>query len=276
MFRVRELPLKVKKDSINLKFVEMLNTKLYDPIFLHETDQVKFMNRTDRKYWFNLNDLSAVLNSLHHYYYLLQIEGECKMPYFTTYFDTPDNEMFTTHHNGKLNRFKIRKRFYEVSGIGFLEVKFKSNKGRTFKKRIQTNTSANIFSDEEKDFINLNTPYSASDLNFALENRFTRITLVNKNFNERCTIDSNLKYFYKGKFTDLKNLVIVEIKSDRNSEDSPLKIALRDNRIKYSGFSKYCIGRSVTNDQLKRNAFKPKLRRLEKILENKYNLYTIN
>lgn len=254
----------------------MINYNTYDGISLREMDQVKFMNRTDQKYWFNTNDLSAVLNSLHKYYYLLEIEGKYNMPYSTTYFDTSDDDMFNAHHRGKLNRYKIRKRLYEVSQIGFLEIKFKSNKGRTIKKRIQTETSNTKFSDKEKEFILLNTPFLTSDLKVSLDNRFTRITMVNKNFNERCTIDSCLNYVYKDKFIDLKDLVIIEIKSDRNSDHSPLKIALRDHRIKAKGFSKYCIGRSVTNDQLKRNAFKTKIRRLEKLIQSDKNLYTLN
>jgi len=239
-------------------------------------DQVKFMNRTDHKYWFNLKDLSAVLNSLHQYYYLLQIEGEYNMPYSTCYYDTFNNAMFIAHQNGKLNRYKIRKRFYEVSGIGFLEIKYKNNKGKTQKKRIKTDSPSNIFTDTEKDFISLNTPFEASDLNIALENSFTRMTLVNKNFNERCTIDIDLTYNSENRNIKLNDLVIVEIKSDRGSNNSPLKIALRDNRIISSGFSKYCIGRTITNDQLKRNAFKAKIRRIEKIIHIQRNLYTLN
>ena len=254
----------------------MVNYNSYDTIFLNEMDQVKFMNRTDHKYWFNFHDLEAVLNSLNQYYYLLQIEGEYNMPYSTNYYDTFNNAMYTAHHNGKLNRYKIRKRFYEVSGIGFLEIKFKNNKGRTQKKRIKTDSPSNIFTEQEKEFISSNTPFAASDLKIALENRFTRMTLVNKNFKERCTIDINLTYNSNNQNIKLNDLVIVEIKSDRGSNDSPLKIVLRDNRIKTLGFSKYCIGRVVTNDKLKRNAFKSKIRQIEKVINTDTNLYTLN
>ena len=42
------------------------------------------------------------------------------------------------HQNKKLNRYKIRQREYLISDISFFEIKFKSNKGRTIKKRIKT------------------------------------------------------------------------------------------------------------------------------------------
>ncbi len=71
-------------------------------------------------------------------------------------------------------------------------------------------------------------------------------------------------------------MVIVEIKSEGNSEISALKLALRDHRLKTAGFSKYCIGRTVTDGELKRNAFKNKIRKIEKVISTKRELYTIN
>ena len=85
-----------------------------------------------------------------------------------------------------------------------------------------------------------------------------------------------LTIIYKGNEIDLQDLVIIEIKSDRNSENSPLKLALRDLRIKSAGFSKYCIGRTIIDNRLKRNRFKSKIRRLEKLIQPKTNLYSLN
>lgn len=239
-------------------------------------DEVKLMNRTDHKYWFSLSELQALLDSINKQYFLLHIDGDFQIPYSTTYFDTFKNKMFISHHNGKLNRYKIRKRIYLNSGIGFLEIKFKSNKGRTIKKRIPTDITVNPFTDNEESFIQSNTPYHAGDLKISLQNNFTRLTLVNKNFKERCTIDLNLEYKKEDKCVALDELVIVEIKSDGNSEISALKLALRDHRIKTKGFSKYCVGRSVTDNGLKRNAFKNKIRNIEKVINTKGKLYIIN
>ena len=50
---------------------------------------------------------------------------------------------------------------------------------------------------------------------------------------------------------------------------SPVKDMLRELRIKPSGFSKYCIGSALTNPNLKRNRFKPRFTKIEKLL-NKY------
>lgn len=251
----------------------MLNTGSFEHIRLDEMDRVKLMNRTDTKYWFRTSDLQLILDAVKNDYFILCIDGKTQMPYTTTYFDTDKNEMFANHHRGKLNRFKIRKRSYVNSGISFLEIKFKSNKGRTIKKRIPTELDNGQLGKHESGFIQSIAPYHAGNLHPSLLNKFERITLVNRNFKERCTIDLNLQFEGAGKEVELTNLVIVEIKSEGHSSLSQLALALRDNRIKASGFSKYCVGRTVTDHGLKRNAFKKKIRNIEKLIKPNSTLY---
>ena len=253
-----------------------MKTEFFDTIQLTEMNQVKLMNRTDRKYWFHTNNLEDVLRSIKDDYFILAIEGKSDLPYATTYYDTLENKMFNDHQNGKLNRFKIRRRSYVDSEISFLEVKFKSNKGRTIKKRIAAEFEAITFTEKENGFLSKTIPFSCTELQPSLFNEFSRLTLVNKNFSERCTIDLNIQFKISDRKVSLDNLVIVEIKSDSNSSESPLAKVLRNQRIKASGFSKYCIGRSVTDPKLKRNAFKQKIRQLEKTMNSEFNLYNIN
>lgn len=251
-------------------------TDFFKPILLENMNEVKLMNRTDTKYWFHFNRLAILLKSIKDDYFILKIDEESNLPYTTTYFDTAVNKMFIDHHNGKLNRYKIRRRSYVSSGISFLEVKFKSNKGRTIKKRISSEYGNNVLTKNEMEFLGEKIPFCIDDLKPSLINNFSRLTLVNKNFKERCTIDLNLQFQYSNKKIALENLVIVEIKSEGNPSNSPLAKVLRDNRIKTSGFSKYCVGRTVTNARLKRNAFKNKIRKIEKTINTKYDLFNIN
>lgn len=253
-----------------------INTDFFTPIKLEEMDRVKLMNRTDTKYWFHIGLLQEVLRIVKDQYYILDIGGKSDLPYATTYYDTSDNQMYGTHHNGKLNRYKVRRRSYVTSGVSFLEVKFKSNKGRTIKKRVSTEFGEIAFTPGENEFLNQHIPYNHQDLSPSLINNFSRLTLVNKNFKERCTIDLNLQFKMHDKHIVLDDLVIVEIKSDGNTATSPLAKTLRDQRIKTSGFSKYCVGRTVTDSTLKRNAFKHKIRSIEKTIHTANNLYIIN
>lgn len=252
-----------------------MNTNLFAPIQLEEMDQVKLMNRVDQKFWFHEDKLQRILQAVGEQYYVLDIDGEHEFPYTSTYYDTPENQMYTKHHNGNLNRYKIRRRSYLSSDLSFLEIKFKTNKGRTFKKRIQTDNSSHTFTQEEGKFIEANTPYCWWDLSPSLINQFSRMTLVNRNFKERCTIDRDLQYTKNGDWTKLENLAIIEIKTDGRKSISPLALTLKKERIRASGFSKYCMGRVLTDHDLKRNAFKIKTRKIQKTIHTNIDLYHI-
>ena len=234
----------------------------FDKISLQDIGKVKLMNRVDYKYRLWQCQLPDILNSIKNDYYIMDINGETEQVYSTDYFDTSDDSMYLSHHNGKLNRYKVRKRTYQTSGDCFLEVKFKNNKLRTIKDRIESIANQG-FSNGEKEFLQYNCPFCADDLQPVLRNTFTRITLVNKNYNERCTIDYNLKVKSAGRKFDFQNLVIIEIKMPNGNASSPLKDELKKHKILPSGFSKYCIGRTVTDSSLKNNAFKKTLLKLD-------------
>jgi hypothetical protein len=240
----------------------------FAPISLDEMDDVRMMRRVDNKFVLNFKQLPILLKKALVDYYMLEIKSIREQIYETTYYDTNDYSMYNLHHNGKLNRFKIRVRRYVCSDLGFLEVKRKNNKGETIKNRIKC---PNI--DNQLDFIGSNgflekhTPYSDQILWPKLVNRFSRLTMVNKDFSERITIDFNLK------FVDLKyhtqiassNLCIVEIKRNRDSKKSRFLNTLFELKISATGFSKYCIGLAILNPEVKTNLFKQKIRELEKI-----------
>lgn len=241
----------------------MIDTKRLQNISLKEMDSVKLMSRVDSKYCFSVEILQEIIDSVSEHYYVLLVNHQTNVSYNNTYFDTANNEMFIKHHNGQLQRFKIRKRSYEESGVSFLEVKFKNNKGRTIKNRINTEFRNQNFNTNEEQFIQKYSPYSANNLQVCLHNKFSRVTLVSKAFNERCTIDVNLRFEADGHASaSLGDLAIVEIKTDGRPKNSPLANALRARHILQAGFSKYCIGRTLTDEDLKYNAFKEKIRRI--------------
>ncbi len=247
--------------------MDRIETRFFDPIHIDQMNNVKLMDRTDTKYCVELNQLQDILNEISSDYYALSIENKNQLKYATTYYDTYSRHMYGNHHRGKLNRYKIRKRTYLISDLSFLEIKFKSNKGRTIKNRIEIPQKFQFLTQDEQTFIAENTPYKTHQLYPVLNNNFTRLTLVNKELKERCTIDFNLRFFNDDRLVKLDDLVIVEIKTEKRSENSSLINALRKRKILAGGFSKYCIGLSFIEDSIKKNAFKPKLR----AIENKYH-----
>ncbi|MDW7694465.1 polyphosphate polymerase domain-containing protein [Flammeovirgaceae bacterium SG7u.111] len=237
--------------------------------------RVKFLNRVEKKYWFHYSQLPQLFEVIHQDYFLLQVGKEQNLKYTSTYFDTPEDTMYIDHHNGRLNRYEIRRRDYTFSGDSYLEVKVKNNKGKTKKKRLLTATQSLHLDARESTFLAKYSPFSSSDLRASLVNEFSRFTLVNKNFRETCNIDFNIRYGVPQKSVSLDGLVVLEIKSEANSPISSLARALRESRIKEAGFSKYSVGRSLTSTHLKRNRFKPQIRRIEKMLEPSNKLYNV-
>jgi len=245
---------------------EMMNFK---PIHLDEMSNVKLMNRIDRKFWFHAAELQAILLSVMPFYKALKIGESSRLSYATTYFDTPDNILYRLHHNGKLNRIKIRRRTYLETDLSFLEIKFKTNKGRTIKRRMPTTLGEEIFTITEGEFIQANTSFMAEELIPGLTNAFSRTTLVSIEMNERCTIDTGIKFGWNLREKILSNLVVVEVKSAGRTRNSPLVQALHDHGIRESGFSKYCVGKMAVDPNVKHNAFKAKMRTIDKHILNR-------
>ena len=165
----------------------------FDPITLEEMSSVKLMNRTDTKFVTNLNKLHQLLEMAQADYFVQDIDGGRNLEYDTTYFDTTDFEMYCQHQCGHTNRQKIRFRTYCVSGLQFMEVKTKNNHGRTKKKRIEVG-DMNLADEEKRQFLAKHLRYDVDTLVPALNNHFSRITLVNKAKTERLTIDSSLRF----------------------------------------------------------------------------------
>jgi hypothetical protein len=238
------------------------------PVSLDEMDRVKLLDRFDKKFVLRVTRLPEILKAAAKYYSILMIDEHRIFDYRTQYYDTPEFRMYLNHHNRKLNRYKVRKREYVTTGEVFFEIKFKSNKGRTRKKRILIDRPDNRLRKEEKKFLKKNSPYTRKDLEPKVMNLFSRITLVNKTSAERVTIDMDLKYQINGSDVNLPALAIIEIKQGRSSGISDLERILRDRKITPFKISKYCIGSVMLNKDLKYNRFKNKIITLNKLTDD--------
>lgn len=238
----------------------------FAPISLEQMSEVKLMNRTDTKFVTNKAKMLQLLQLAQQDYYVQEINGERNQEYDTTYFDTHAFDMYNQHQWGHANRQKIRFRTYCVSGLQFMEVKTKNNHGRTKKKRIEV-TDMDVLEEQKLDFLTEHLRYGADTLQPALNNHFSRITLVNKAKTERLTIDTALSYhnLQSDKRMYMGDLVIIELKRD-GLVSSPVLEMLRQLRIHPHGFSKYCMGSALTNPQLPVNRFKCKLIEVGKLI----------
>ena len=248
-----------------MELSQLINT--FDPISLEQMSGVKLMNRTDTKFVTNIDKLCQLLKLAQQDYFIQEIDGERNLEYDTTYFDTHAFDMYNQHQWGHTNRQKIRFRTYCISGLQFMEVKTKNNHGRTKKKRIEV-TDMDVMEAEKHKFLDKHLRYQAETLQPALNNHFSRITLVNKGKTERLTIDSALRFqnLLNDETKDMGELVVIELKRD-GLVFSPVLEMLRQLRIHPHGYSKYCMGSALTcNGSLPVNRFKRKLIEVDKLV----------
>lgn len=241
----------------------------FEPISLEEMDVVKLMNRVDTKYIASRSQLADILRMAQKDYFAQQIDGKRITQYDTLYYDTPELSMYIRHHDRHLVRQKVRIRTYvDSDGLTFLEIKDKNNKGKTKKKRIAVSDQGVLLHPDEEvsAFMTKRCWYEWRELLPELRTAFSRITLVNKGKTERLTIDLNLVWsnVQTGIDKTYEDLVIIELKRDGNTYSPMLRI-MNELRIKPMKISKYCVGTALTNESVKRNRFKAKIRKIERI-----------
>ncbi len=242
---------------------DILNS--FESITLAEMDKAKLMDRTDTKFTFSEENLKKVLSEVKSDYKILEIEN-CRMStYQTLYYDTSDLSLYLKHHNGKLNRYKIRHRTYVESKLGFLEVKFKNNKGRTIKVRIKKQEVPKAWAEDTSEFLSAKTPFNPEALVPNIWINYKRITLVNNANAERVTIDTELEFINKDFKKKMDNLVIAEVKQEKRA-GSAFLAAMKKFRIREGSISKYCLGVALTNKEVKKNNFKEKISSLNHII----------
>jgi len=242
--------------------IEQLNK--FESVTLKQLDSVKLQNRMDTKYILSKAQLALLLEGIKEEQLVLEIDNTRVFNYKTIYFDTPDFQFYKDHHNGCVNRIKVRSREYVESKLSFYEIKRKLFGTRTDKQRKKIPA---IYQEVPLADYNLiqykrlnNKPIEKK-----LTNHFKRITLTNKKFTERITIDLEIEFDNGKKQTHLSELVVIEVKQGKSDVFSKTIQMLKKLRVHESSFSKYVIGVSLLEENIKHNNFKPILLKLNKI-----------
>jgi hypothetical protein len=227
----------------------------FTSISLEEMNGVSLLKRVDTKFLTTNSELSKLLPLLYSDYQILEIDENRLMNYSTLYFDTKDLRCYKEHHNGKAKRHKVRIRRYVESDICFLEVKEKQNSGMTNKVRCSIDDFETDLSPKSKKFIE-NATKKDWELEPTLHNYFKRFTLVNTQRSERVTIDTGLEYKTDSITKQFKNVVVIEVKQEKQNTRTPIYSILKSNRIRTVSFSKYCMGVANIFSGIKANKFK--------------------
>ena len=245
-----------------MSVVESLNK--FKVTSLDELKSVSLMDRVDTKFAFEASKLNQLLVELSQLYNVLEVNGSKIQPYRSLYYDTPGRFFFLEHHNQRTNRNKVRFREYVESGLVFLEVKLKNNKGKTIKKRMQVDAIPDSLLLEHKNYIK---SIVGQDLNLTSQHwiNFNRLTFVDKLKTERVTIDLDLKFSNNVKSGSFDTVVIAEVKRERSRNSSKFSRLAKKLHILPIRLSKYCMSTIDLNPDVKRNRFKEKLLLINKL-----------
>lgn len=258
----------------------MLNTinntlNSFAPLSVNELSRVALLSRKDTKYLLSLDSLPTILDALQPFYAVLTIKDLRIFQYNTTYYDTSNFHLYHMHQNGKLNRLKIRSRTYTESNLHFNEIKQKRNTGNTDKVRITRDQAIDSIDITFEAFLQDNTPFPTHELTNTTAVNFKRITLVDKEFTERLTIDVQLEALSDNNKTTFKKLAIIELKQNKNASHSIAATILRDHRVFKQGCSKYCLAVSTLYDNVKKNRIKKLQRSVERIQKGTRSLWAL-
>lgn len=228
----------------------------FAPIALKDMDDVALQARMDTKYVFGAARLPDLLDALSPEYRMLEVDGQRGTMYRTLYFDTQDQQHYFDHHSGRTFRCKVRMREYVGSGACFLEVKRKTGRGGTDKRRIPTTGITDQLTPGQAAFV---TDASGNDtpLTPMLWNEFFRYTLVHRERLERITIDGSISFCDGQRSATLQGVCVAELKEGRTGHGSPFAALMRAIPVPPVNLSKYCIGTLLLQPGIKHNQFKP-------------------
>jgi hypothetical protein len=236
----------------------------FTPISLKEMDDVSLLSRVDTKFVFDYDTFLEILPELIEDYFVLDVNNIRINAYRSLYFDTNEFKFYYDHHNGKTNRKKVRFREYLDSGLCFLEIKQKNNKGITKKSRVKVDSIEESLSNKSTDFIKSIT---GSDMDLVPKhwNTYNRITFVNKKIKERLTIDTDFNFKGNDNKGEISNMIIAEVKQEKVNYSSAFMRKIKEKRIRPFRISKYCMATASLYPELKQNNFKHKFLKINQL-----------
>lgn len=237
----------------------------FAPIGLDELmERAALLARLDRKYILPLSDLPGFLAGLAGQAQVLDIDGDREFNYRSVYFDTPELDSYLAAAHRRRRRFKLRVRSYLDSGLHFLEVKTRGQRGITVKERIPycgDGLEVGSTSRTHVDEVLTEARIESAHLRFepTLTTQYRRTTLFLPDSGSRVTIDTGLNWTLPG--TSAGNTIdqaIVETKSAGSA--SYVDRLLWAHQYRPRAISKYATGLAALRPELPANRWNTVLR----------------
>jgi hypothetical protein len=221
------------------------------------------MDRVDTKFVLPVHLVPDVLHRCAGRYRALAVGGLRLCRYGTLYFDTADLAFYHAHHAGRATRRKIRVRSYLDAGEHYLEVKLRTNRGRTRKSRVPVADASSraLAQLDGPAFRDVLDPGAAPALREVVRVRYTRLTLVHAEAAERVTLDLRLAFASDAGAASYPGVVVAEVKQGRRDRSWFLDV-MRALGQREESLSKYCLGVASLDAHAKKNRYKRLLSRL--------------
>lgn len=190
---------------------------------------------------------------------VVEVFGQRSTDYCSAYFDDENFGLFHDHVKGRRLRYKVRTRRYSNSPDQMLEVKLKSGRGATDKRRMARNGSVGSeLTTEERQWVTdiVRGAYghrTVGPLHHALALQYTRRTLVNPVTFERLTVDTGL--IANGETSaaaPVGGAVVIEVKSIDWHGQTVRRLQQRS--LRPIRFSKYCAALASLHPDLDQRA----------------------
>jgi hypothetical protein len=240
----------------------------FAPTTLAELDAVTLLDRIDTKFLLPASRLASVLAPLTTEYRVLDINGVRQHAYHTRYFDTPAFECFHDHLSDQDLRHKMRSRTYVDSGLTFLEVKTRTDTGRTIKSRRRMARPLTRMTAPARSFFAKRTPFDATSLQPTVQNQFQRITLVHRHSAERLTVDVGIRFNYEKRTVILPGIAIAEVKRADRDQISPFLQHMHAASIEPTRISKYCVGVALLHPHVPHADLEPTLLTIATLIQD--------
>ena len=219
--------------------------------------------RHEAKYVLAADTVTDLVTALASDWHVLEVAGTRSTAYHSAYFDDENFGLFRDHVQGRRLRYKVRTRRYGDSPESLLEVKLKSGRGATDKRRLARDISAGPeLNDDERRWVTdtVRGAYGnrvVGPLHRVLTLEYTRRTLVNPLTSERLTIDTGLTASDPSNASisttaPVGDAVVIEVKS---SDWYGQTVRLLQHRlIRPLTFSKYCASLAALHPELDQRA----------------------
>lgn len=220
-------------------------------IGLAEVDaSAALQTRQDRKYLVPMELLPGLLESAGDGLRVLEIDGLRTFDYESVYFDTESLQFYRDHLQGRRRRYKVRTRCYRDSGLTFLELKKKGQRGETVKHRVGHDPEQMMdLGSSGRDWVDgfFDGRAIAGTLRPSLVSSYHRTTFVQPDRGLRVTCDIALIFSGRGRTHAVPGgQVLVETKSVSGRSAADRWLPRRGHRD--ISVSKYCTGIALTTD----------------------------